>query len=204
MPVMLDGMAPASSPRVVVLLEGQSDVAAVRTLAAARGIDGRGAGLELVDMGGATNVGRHLDTVLRGDDRPHVLGICDAGEAGVFQRALTMHGVVVPDVRAMAAAGFQVCDRDLEDELIRALGTDTVLAVLADLRLADRFATLQQQPAWRGQPLPAQLRRFAGVASGRKALLAVALTAALSDGQAPRPLVALLDQVERALALSGR
>lgn len=192
-------MEVASSPRVVVLLEGQSDVAAVQSLARARGLNQPDPRLELVDMGGVTNVRRHLDGLLRHREPPRVLGMCDANEAGFFKRALATHGLTVPDARAMAAVGFHVCDCDLEDELIRALGADQVLAVLDELDLGDRFATLQQQPAWRGKPLEAQLRRFAGVASGRKALLGAALTAALPPEQVPRPLAALLDQVELAV-----
>ena len=192
-------MVVARSPRVVVLLEGQSDVAAVRTLAAARGLPGAGSELELVDMGGVTNVRRHLGDLLARRRPPRVLGLCDAREQRFFKRALLAHGVSARDTAAMGSLGFHVCDRDLEDELIRALGAEVVLALLEDLRLGDRFATLQQQPAWRGQPLPAQLRRFAGVASGRKALFAAALAAALRPEQVPPPLAALLDQVASAL-----
>lgn len=165
----------------------------------ARGLDETDTRLELVDMGGATNVRRHLDDLLRRSEPPRVLGMCDAGEARFFQAALTAHGLAVPDSRAMGAVGFHVCDRDLEDELIRALGADQVLAVLDELELGDRFAALQQQPAWRGRSLHAQLRRFAGVASGRKALLGAALAAALSAGQVPGPLATLLDQIESAV-----
>jgi len=192
-------MVVVPAPRVVVLLEGQSDVAAVRTLATARGLDDAAARLELVDMRGVTNVRRHLDGLLRHRDPPRVLGMCDANEAGFFRRALTAHGLTVPDTKAMGAVGFHVCDCDLEDELIRALGADQVLAVLDGLELRERFATLQQQPAWRGRPLQAQLRRFAGVAAGRKALLGAALAAALPPRQVPRPLATLLDQVELAM-----
>lgn len=192
-------VAAASPTRVVVLLEGQSDIAAVRTLAAARGLPEADTALELVDMGGATNVRRHLDRVLHHSDPARVLGMCDAHEAGFFQRALLAHGLALADATAMGAVGFHVCDRDLEDELMRALGAERVLAVLDGLRLGDRFALLQQQPAWRGKPLQAQLRRFAGVASGRKALLAAALAAALRPEQVPRPLATLLDQIELAV-----
>ena len=186
-------------PRVVVLLEGRSDVAAVRTLAVARGLDETDGRLELVDMGGATNVRRHLDVLLRHPDPPRVLGMCDAGEVAFFRTALTAHGIAVPDSKVMGAVGFHVCHRDLEDELIRALGADQVLAVLDELELVDRFAALQQQPAWRGRSLHAQLRRFAGVASGRKALFGAALAAALSPQRVPGPLATLLDQIETAL-----
>jgi hypothetical protein len=197
-------MEAPSPPRVVVLLEGQSDVVALRTLATARGLDEADPALRLVPMGGVTNIRRHLDTWLRQSEPPRVLGLCDAGEADHVQRALSAHGLVLPDPEAMGAVGFHVCTCDLEDELIRALGADRTLAVLDDLALGDRFATLQRQPAWRGKPLQSQLRRFAGVASGRKALLDTALAAALTAQQVPRPLARLLDQVESALGQMPR
>lgn len=195
-------MVVVPAPRVVVLLEGQSDVAAVRTLAVARGL--AVTGVELVDMGGVTNVRRHLDGLLGQRRPPRVLGMCDASEERFVRRALTAHGVSAPDTTTLGSLGFHVCDRDLEDELIRALGAETVLGVLDELGLGDRFVTLQQQPAWRGRPLPAQLRRFAGVASGRKSLFAAALAAALPPHQAPPPLAALLDQMAAALGQNGR
>lgn len=197
-------MGASSPPRVVVLLEGPSDVVAVRTLATARGLDEADPTLRLVPMGGVTNIRRHLDAWLGQPDPPRVLGLCDVGEAGHVQRALSAHGLLVPDLTAMGAVGFQVCTCDLEDELIRALGADQALAVLDDLALGDRFAALQQQPAWRGKPLQSQLRRFAGVASGRKALLDTALAAALTAEQVPPPLARLLDQVESALVQPPR
>lgn len=191
-------MAHPSPARVVVLLEGQSDVAALRALTTARGLEG--SWLELVDMGGVTNVRHHLDRLLRHRRAPRVLGLCDVSEARFVRRALLAHGVAADGTAEMRTIGFHVCDRDLEDELIRALGADQVLTLLDELRLGARFATLQQQPAWRGRPLPAQLRRFAGVASGRKTLLAGAMAAALRPAQVPPPLAALLDQVELAVA----
>src|SRR3954453_9525480 len=169
----------------VVLLEGRSDVAAVRAIARTAGLPADA--YRLVDMGGVTNVRRHLDTI--GDGQ--VLGMCDAGEAHVVARALRI------DVSELSARGFSVCDADLEDELIRACGPDVVLGVLDRLGLGARFATLADQPPVRGPPLPEQLHRFAGTTSGRKALLAGALAAELEPHQLPEPLVRLIERIAR-------
>lgn len=181
--------------RVAVLLEGASDVAAVRALLS-DGVD-RSA-VELVDLRGVTNARRHLDVLLGAEGVARVLGLCDAGEQEFFVQALVGLGV---DVRGetMSAFGFHVCRADLEDELIRALGTDRVLEELSDLGLAARFAQFRQQPAWRDRPLADQLRRFVGVASGRKALVDGALAGALRPDEVPPPLSALLAQLELAL-----
>src|SRR4051812_34739516 len=156
-----------SAGGTVVLLEGRSDVAAVRAVAATFGLPA--SSYRLVDMGGVTNIRRHLASVRDG----RVLGMCDAGEASVVARALGL------DEAELAGCGFSVCDADLEDELIRACGPDRVLDVLDRLSLRARFASFRNQPAWRGRPLPDQLRRFAGTTSGRKSLLAGALARAL-------------------------
>src|SRR5689334_10358759 len=108
--------------RVWVLLEGASDVAAVRVVAERAGIALAERGVELVDMHGATNIHRHLLAATASADRPHVLGMCDAPEAPFFVRALRRIGCDVDGVEDLPAWGFQVCHRDLEDELIRDRG----------------------------------------------------------------------------------
>ncbi|UNX53183.1 ATP-dependent endonuclease [Georgenia sp. TF02-10] len=183
---------------VVVLLEGQSDVAALTALIAASPLADRAGAVDLVGMGGAANVRRHVDALVRLGRAHRVLGLCDARETGYFLRALAPYCPGITGA-GMAAYGFHVCRNDLEDELIRALGTDRVLAVLDDLGLAECFAQFRQQPYWRERPLEAQLRRFPGVASGRKAVLAAALASAAPLASAPAPLRALLRQVEAAL-----
>lgn len=182
--------------RVVVLLEGASDVAALRVLLSGTSL---AEVVDLVDMRGVTNVRRFVDDVLRGGDVVRLLGLCDEAEQAYVAQALVGAGA---DLRASEPAdlGFHVCHADLEDELIRALGPERTVTELAKVGLATRFAQFRQQPAWRGRPLSQQLRRFAGVASGRKALLAEAFTRALSPAEIPPPLAALLAQLEAAVA----
>ena len=143
---------------VHVLVEGASDVAAVRAAARVAGRDPEA--VHLVAMGGATNARRHLtDLVPAGHT---VLGLCDRNEAPYLLRALRHVGYAVRDVDALPRHGFWVCDRDLEEELRE-----------------DR-------------PFADQLRRFAGAGSGRKELLAGALTAALTFDELPPPLTGLV------------
>lgn len=201
---MADGV---DSPASWVLLEGTSDVAAVRALRARRGVEPDADPWVLVDMGGATNIRRHLAAAAEADPRPRVIGLCDEREAPYFVRALTAYARVVrvppgsgPMVEISVASlpdlGFQVCRRDLEDELMRALGVDGTLAVLADLELEAAFEAFTRQLAWQGRPVLDQLRRFVGTTSGRKELLAGALAAALDESATPAPLAALLASME--------
>lgn len=173
--------------QVAVLLEGPSDVAAVRSVAAAHGLSEREHGFRLVDMGGATNVRRHLERLRAARPGVRVVGMCDAGEAPFFARALDPEGGPAT-VGTLGEHGFQVCVADLEDELIRALGTDRVMEVLERLGLAHRLMAFRRQVLWRDRPLHECLHRFAGIASGRKILLAGELAAALEPEEAPPPL----------------
>ena len=173
---------------VHVLLEGASDVAAVRVAAGLAGRDP--AAVRLVDMGGATNARRVLgELVPQGHS---VLGLCDRNEAPYVLRALNHVGYDVRDVDSLPSHGFWVCDRDLEEELIRAVGATRALDVLEAIRLSTSFVTFTRQPAWEDRPFADQLRRFAGAGSGRKELLAGALTAALTFDELPPPLAGLV------------
>ncbi len=173
--------------RAVVLVEGVSDREAV--LAAARGLgrDLAAEGVSVVAMGGATAIRRHLALAASGAPGARVAGLYDAGEEDVFRRALGC-----PDP---ATAGFCACVSDLEDELVRAVGTAGTEATVAEQGEAHALATFRRQPAQRGRPAEAQLRRFLGTTSGRKARYARALVERLEPAAFPPPLRELLSRV---------
>jgi len=129
---------------------------------------------------------------------PRVVGLCDAGEARVVLRALQRVGRAVREVEDLPTEGFYVCHRDLEDELIRALGPARCLELLAEQGLAARFEAFSRQRAWAGRPLTERLHRFSGIASGRKILLAGAMAGALAPDRVPAPLAGLLRCLEEA------
>jgi hypothetical protein len=158
-----------------VLVEGTSDKVAVETLALLRGRDLPAEGVDVVPIGGAHAI---RNVVQRFDADVKLLGLCDAGEIAAFKRAL-------PN-------GFYVCDADLEDELIRALGVDSVLRIVEEQDDLRAFQTLQKQAAWRGRPTHEQLRRFMGSGGRRKIRYARFLVDALEPQQVPRPLDSLL------------
>lgn len=168
------------SHRVVVLVEGGSDVAALDALTASDGLRGR---FELVAMGGITNVSAYVERLRRERSDAVLLGVCDERERRFMEREQ-------PEL-----AEVFVCERDLEDELIRAVGPDAVVELLDELGELGRFRTFQEQPEWRGQPLHDQLRRFAGTRSGRKAVFAGRLAAELTASTLPAPLERLLERV---------
>jgi hypothetical protein len=178
----------------VVLVEGESDRAAVLALAARCGRDLAAAGAEVLAMGGVTNVGHFL--AAHGGPGVLVTGLCDAGEEPHVRRQLERAGRGAPRSRAdTEALGFFVCDADLEDELVRALGPAAVERVVDELGELGALRTFQGQPAQRGRPVAAQLRRFLGTRGGRKIRYAPALVDALDPDRVPRPLAALLERV---------
>jgi hypothetical protein len=95
----------------------------------------------------------------------------------------------------MERLGFFVCVVDLEDELIRALTPSGVEAALEEHGDLGAFRTFQKQPAWRGQSVAAQLRRFMGSADRRKLRYAKNLVEALEPAQVPRPLAGVLASI---------
>ena len=180
----------------VVLVEGVSDQAAVEALAARVGRDLDAERIGVVPIGGAQAIGRFVERYgPRGLD-VRLAGLCDAAEERDFQRALERAGLGERLTRGdMEELGFYVCDADLEDELIRALGVPAVEAVLAANGDLNPFRTFQKQPAWRGRPAERQLRRFMGSADKRKIRYARLLVEALPLERVPRPLMQVLASV---------
>ena len=156
-----------------MLVEGTSDRVALKTLAQRRGRDLAAEGVAIEAIGGAQAIRRALAR----HDGAKLVGLVDAGEAEGFRRALEH---------------VFVCDPDLEAELIRALGADEVLRVLAAHRDLGPFRTLQKQPSWRGRPIEEQLRRFMGSGGRRKIRYARHLVEALDLTRVPAPLDGVL------------
>jgi|tagenome__1003787_1003787.scaffolds.fasta_scaffold20980492_5 hypothetical protein len=187
----------SARPRTVVLVEGASDAAVVRVLCAGRGLVESATTYQVRAMGGVTNVGHHLRALhTEASGRVRVLGLYDAPEERFVVRALRREGYDVTHAGDLAGLGFVVCDRDLEDELIRALGPARVESVLTELGELERFRAFQRQPQWRGRAVAEQLRRFAGTASGRKFLLARRLAEELTPETTPDTLSALVAEIE--------
>ena len=182
--------APPSKRRGVVLVEGTSDQVAVEALAERRGRNLAAERVEIVPIGGAQAIGRFLGVYGR---EVTIAGLCDAGEERDFRRALERAGFGDGLTReGLERLGFFTCEPDLEGELIRALGADEVLRVAEAHRDLVPFRTLQKQPAWRGQPVEEQLRRFLGSGGSRKIRYARYLVEALDLAAVPRPLEGVL------------
>ena len=182
----------AAQARAAILVEGWSDQAALEALARRRGRDLLAERVVVVPIGGAANVERFAQVLGPNGLGLRLAGVCDIAELRHVQRGLERAGVAA-SVGATTGTGseghgFFACDADLEDELIRALGTAAVERVLdAEGELAS-FRRFQEQPAQRGRDLHAQLRRFLGTRSGRKVRYGALLVDALELDRVPQAL----------------
>ncbi|MEV6750881.1 TOPRIM nucleotidyl transferase/hydrolase domain-containing protein [Streptomyces sp. NPDC051214] len=170
--------------RTAVLLEGPSDREAVDALAARRGRDLAAEGVCVVAMGGAMSIGRYTELLGPPGLDLRLAGLCDVGERRFYDRGLE---------RARAPRqGFFVCVSDLEDELIRALGTARVEEIVRDEGDLRAWQTFSRQPAQHDRPRAQQLRRFLGTKKGRKIRYGRLLVEALDEELTPAPLDDLL------------
>jgi hypothetical protein len=186
----------ADEVRAVVLVEGLSDRIAVEALAGRRGRDLAAEGVSVVPIGGAQAIRTFLELYGPAGLDLGLAGLCDVGEERSFRRGLERAGLGSDLSReGMERLGFYVCEADLEDELIRALGPDVVEQVVERHGDLGPFRTLQKQPEWRGRHLHDQLRRFFGSGGRRKIRYARFLVGALDLDRVPRPLDGVLMHV---------
>ena len=178
----------------VVLVEGPSDQAAVCALAARLGRNLAAEGVEVVDLGGITNVGRALARFGPHGEDVRLAGLYDAAEEHAVAAGLRRAGLATGHVdrATIERLDFFACDRDLEDELIRAIGPDGVCRVIDSENETRPWQTFQQQPAQAGRPVEAQLRRFIGTRSGRKVRYGSLLVNAVGLDSVPAPLARLM------------
>lgn len=183
---MKDGI---HSTRTVVLVEGISDQCALEALARRRGRSLVDEGVSVVSIGGAQAVGRFLERYGPDGLGVGLAGLCDAAEEGDFRRGLERAGLAPgPGRDGLERLGFYVCEADLDEELIRALGVPAVERIVAARGELRSFRTLQKQPEWRGRAPEEQLRRFLGSGARRKIEYAPLLVDALDLDGVPRPL----------------
>ena len=184
---------PSAESGTVVLVEGLSDRRALEALAERRGRTLAAEGVSIVSMGGAQAIGAFVDRFGPRGLGVRLAGLCDAAEERHFARALERAGLGSDLTRTeMASLGFFVCVRDLEDELIRALGVETVEGVIEAEGELGSFRTYQKQPAHRERPTEEQVWGFMW---NRKLRYARVLVDALDLTGVPRPLDGVLAHV---------
>ena len=176
-------VAAALDAETVVLVEGLSDLIALDVVAERRGRDLRRDGVAVVAMGGATNIGRFVSLFGPAGRGARLAGLYDAAEQRHVASALEHAGLGDP----LEALGFFACVDDLEDELIRCLGTDAVERAIEREGDLTSFRRMQNEPFHRGRPL--ERHRFVGRDRYRYGRV---LAEAFDLTRVPRPLERLL------------
>lgn len=179
--------------RAVILVEGVSDQRAIEALARCRGRDLSAEDVAIIPVAGATNLRRFLELLGPNGYGLRLAGLCDEGETSLVRQGLGQAGIGFPRTHAeMERLGFFVCVRDLEDELIRALGAAAVEAIIEENDALRSFRSFQNQPAQRAKPVERQLWRWMG---NRKIRYAPLLVEALDPERVPAPLDKVLSHV---------
>lgn len=186
--------AEAFFARAVILVEGLSDQIVLEVLAERQGRNIDAEGVSIVPMGGVTAARAFLQLYGPTGFKLKVAGLCDENEERHVFGALEHVGLGTNLTRqTMAPLGFFVCVKDLEEELIRVLGAQTVEQIIDQNGDLGAFQTFQRQPDQQPRPLEEQLRRFIG--GRRKVEYAPLLADALELTNLPAPLVGVLAAV---------
>ena len=177
-------------------------------MARRRGWDLRAEGVLTLPIGGVTNLGAFIQ----------VLGPCRGSASGwpvcampprwhYARRALRTGrpGRQTSPSAGLEARGFFVCDADLEDELIRALGTPACRGRSSRRRASStRFAGSRGSPPNGDAVLNAQLRRFLGTRARRKVRYGSLLIDAMALAHVPRALGLVIAHAREAARQAAR
>lgn len=177
-------------------MEGVSDRIAIKTLAERCGLDFSAEDVSVIEMGGATRLGTFLDQYGPTGLGYRLAGLYDASEADVVGRSLGRVGLGSPLTPGdMESLGFYMCVDDLEDELIRSVGMDSIERIAESAGDLRSFRTFRAQPEWRGRPIDQQFRRFLGAGARRKIRYARVLVEAMDLTRIPRPLESVMEHI---------
>ena len=184
-------MASATTLPTLVLVEGESDAAAVRALADLVRFDLGLHQVQICSAAGVTNFSRVLANFVRTHPGADFCGMYDVADERHVRRALANAAIPIAAHESLESFGFFACVADLEDELIRALGAEAVERVLEAQAELNSFRHFQAMPQHRCAPVHHQLRRFLGTRATRKIRSARRLVEALDRARLPRPLAQL-------------
>jgi len=194
-PLSIDGaqrVVAEAKANTVVLVEGWSDQAAIETLARRVGLNFGAMGIVVLPIGGAMNARQFVVRFGIQGLRLRLAGLYDLPEERHFLRAISRGVTPATDEFDARGLGFFACNEDLEDELIRALGSEMIEQIITAEGEIGAFRRFQVQPAQRGRSVDAHLRRFLGTRARRKIRYGTLLAAAVDLRNIPSPLSQLL------------
>lgn len=167
--------------RAVILVEGSSDRRALTTLATRRGRDLDADGISIIATTGATNFVRFVEMLGPAGHDVALAAMCDRAELSEIQAAMS---------QLDGTRSIYTCVRDLEDELIRAIGPEAMMSLMDEQGDLRRFRSFQNQPDQRHKTIDRQIWRWLGNHKIRYASLMVGI---LDPARIPMPLQQALD-----------
>jgi len=187
--------AEAFFARTAILVEGVSDKYALEALALRKNRNLDADGVSIVVMEGAGGIKTFLALLGPSGLRVELAGLCDIAEESKWADALKAHGFSAKlDRTVMASLGFFVCDKDLEDVLITAVGEQETLRVIDSQGETAAFALFAKQPAQGGKSRHEQLHDFLHT-RGRQITYAPLLVDRLELKKLPASLEGVIDAV---------
>ncbi|MFS3128967.1 TOPRIM nucleotidyl transferase/hydrolase domain-containing protein [Nocardioides sp. Bht2] len=173
---------------ITILVEGESDKAAVETLAPRFGVDLETEQITVQVINGAGNFRAAIaESVAQGH---RVGGLYDEGEERYVAGALNRQ--VGED---LTRQGFFACRRDLEEELIRATGVVGVTAILEAKNDLKGFRQFQAQEAHSSEQADEQLRRYVSANGARKREYAARMAEEVPFEDVPEPMTGLINWI---------
>jgi len=187
--------AEAFFARAVILVEGQSDKYALEAVAAKKKRNLDADGVTIVAMRGAGGISTFLSLLGPNGLKLKLAGLCDAKEESKWAQALEAHGLGSKlDRTSMATIGFEVCDGDLEEVLIAAVGETTTLSIIDAQGDQADFNSFAQQPTQNTKSLSHQLHDFLH-SRGRNTTYAPLMVDAIDAGKLPAALENLINAI---------
>jgi predicted ATP-dependent endonuclease of OLD family len=185
--------AEAFFARKVILVEGLSDRLALLTLARRQGRNLDAEQISIVALHGAGTIGSFLSLLGANGLKLKLCGVCDEDKESDWIKKLEQNGFGSGLTRAkLASLGFFVSVRDLEDELVKALGNAEVERVIDAQGEKATLSTFASQPDKKGKPLNEVLRLFLQ-SRDRKVRYAPLLVDALDMAKVPQVLTDVLN-----------
>ncbi len=185
--------AEAFFARKVILVEGLSDRLALLSLARRRGRNLDAEQTSVVALHGAGTIGSFLSLLGPNGLKLKLSGLCDENEEGDWIKKLEQNGFGSGLTRTtLASFGFFVSVRDLEDELVRALGNAAVENLIDAQGEKAKLSTFASQSDKKGKPVNEVLRLFLQ-SRDRKVRYAPLLVEALNMTTVPQGLDEVLN-----------